>query len=346
MKTVNVCFITDNNYTVPTAVAIQSLIEHRAKSTEYNIYIVAVNLDKDKIKTFTKLACCKCRIQVVTTANIYDNINTTHLYVSKAALLKFNLPNIFPKLNKVLYIDGDILVLDDLSDLFDTNINNKYAAAVADILDVMDGHNTKLGLSNYFNSGVMLLNLKKMRDEKIPDKLIDYKINKDEGHFMDQDALNSVFDECIEYLPLKYNMLLAYKKVEHDKLASFYNLSIQELNQTINKPVILHMAGYKSKPWDSDNVPGYELWYSYFDNMNDKIYNKFERFKKFFFQHKVYTNGRHQFLICGIKILSYKPRFAPGAEIKGNFVYTKEKCRNGRVHIYIFGIKIISYVKK
>ncbi len=68
--------------------------------------------------------------------------------------------------------------------------------------------------------------------------------------------------------------------------------------------------------------------------------------KGFLFRHVVYQNGRHKFYVFGIRVLSYKPRFAPGAEVKGNFLYTKEKCPNGRRHIYICGIKVFSYSKK
>ena len=68
--------------------------------------------------------------------------------------------------------------------------------------------------------------------------------------------------------------------------------------------------------------------------------------KGFLFRHVIYQNGRHKFYVFGIRVLSYKPRFAPGAEVKGNFLYTKEKCPNGRRHIYVCGIKVFSYSKK
>lgn len=68
--------------------------------------------------------------------------------------------------------------------------------------------------------------------------------------------------------------------------------------------------------------------------------------KGFLFRHVIYPNGRHKFYVFGIRVLSYKPRFAPGAKVKGNFLYTKEKCPNGRRHVYICGIKVFSYSKK
>ena len=347
---VNVCFITDENYAVPTLVAVQSLIENRAKNTRYRIYIVAVNLTEEQIKKFQKLTNKKCRIYVKETNNIYDNINTSHLYVSKAAMLKFNLPNMFPKLNKLAYIDGDVLILGDLFKLFNTDLNNKYAAVVADIVDVMNGHDTRLGLSNYFNSGVMLLNLKKMRQDDITNKLIKYKKQDKDKFFMDQDAFNAVFNEHVKYLPLKYNMLSVYKKiVESDKLSEFYNLTKQELYQTLNNPIILHMAGNHNKPWESGDAMHRELWKKYYNDMQEKIRRfdtKLERFARFFFRHKVYPNGRHKILLCGIKVFSYKPHFAPDAKIKGNFLFTTEKLPNGRKHVYICGIKIASYKKK
>ncbi|MCK7489743.1 MAG: hypothetical protein MZU79_05535 [Anaerotruncus sp.] len=89
-------------------------------------------------------------------------------YVTSAAYLKFDLPDLIPNQDKVLYLDGDIIIQKDLSDLFEINIKDYYAGAVKDI-GLIDND---LNIKNYFNSGVMLLNLKLMRENNASTALL------------------------------------------------------------------------------------------------------------------------------------------------------------------------------
>lgn len=350
MNNINVCFITDESYAMPTGVAIRSLIENAGKKSRYNIYIVAVNLDEKSIKNLKKIQTNKCRIIIKQTENMYNAINTKHPHVSKAALLKFDLPNILSNLDKVLYLDGDILVLNDLSELYNTDLNDKYAAVVPDMAGMLyEGHHLKLGFGKYFNSGVMLLNLGKMRNDKISEKLLDYKLNKDAGHFMDQDCLNYVFQENVIYVSPMYNWMASNQtEFTDEKIKDFYKLKQSDLDNIRKKTTVLHLTNRK-KPWNSYDVIGSDIWHKYYKDYQFKI-DKYgyvlKKIKNLFYEHKFYPNGRHKFYILGIRVLSYKPRFAPGAKVKGNFLYTKEKCPNGCRHIYICGIKVFSYSKK
>ena len=308
MSKTNVCFITDENYAMPTMVAIESLIQNNSKN-KFCVYIVAVNLSKENIANFNRLSTRKCKINIKEIDNAYANLGASHPHVSKAALLKFNLSDIFPRLNKLLYLDDDILVLGDLSELYNIKLGNNYAAVVPDIIDFFAGHDKRLGLKNYFNSGVMLLNTTKIRKDKISAKLLDYKLHKDTGHFMDQDCFNMVFNKNVKYVSLKYNMLLSYRNLEIKQMSDFYNLSTDCLKDIIEKPVVLHMAGYKDKLSLPGDVPESIILKKYFENVKNKISSKLN------------------------------------SKVKGNFLFTKEKLPNGRRHIYICGIKIASYKK-
>ena len=350
MNNINVCFITDESYAMPTGVAIQSLIENAGKESKYNIYVIAVNLDKKSIKYLKKLQTNKCKIIIKQTENIYDDINAKHPHVSKAALLKFDLPNILSNLDKVLYLDGDILVLNDLSELYNTDLNNKYAAVVPDMAGMLYGnYHVKLGFCKYFNSGVMVLNLRKMREDDISKKLLDYKLHKDTKHFMDQDCLNYVFQENVFYISPMYNWM-AQNQTEFtdEKIKDFYNLSQSDLDNIRKRPTVLHLTN-KNKPWNSCDVIGSDIWHKYYKDYQikiDKLGYVLKKIKNLFYEHKTYTNGRHKFYVFGMRVLSYKLKLVPGAEVYENFVFTKEKCPNGRRHIYICGIKVFSYSKK
>ena len=340
MKNINVCFICDKKYSMPTSVAIQSLVMNSNKKTKYNVYVVGVDLDEQISNIFQKLKSGNVNIFVMNMNNKYESISADHGYVSKAGLLKFDLPNIFSNLDKMLYLDCDMLILKDLKELYSIDLKNKYAAVVKDMAGTLEeGHAKRLKHKDYFNSGMMLLNLKKMREDNLSEKLLDYKLHKDIKHFMDQDSLNYVFKENVLYVSPIYNNMAPNQLNYSDKeISDFYDI---KFNLTLDNTVILHLTNYR-KVWDYEDVWGRTLWMKYYNEYLAKI----DEITKWFFKHKVYPNGRHKFYVFGIRVLSYKPRFAPDAKVKGNFLYTKEKCPNGRRHIYICGIKVFSYSKK
>ena len=106
-----------------------------------------------------------------------------------------------PKLNlpsKIIYLDVDTIINHDISELFDIDVTNFEVGAVRDILFV-----NFVGFFNYFNAGVLLLNLDKIRQTKSFDRAIDiYKAQK--LSFADQDALNKVIKHR-RMLPYKFN---------------------------------------------------------------------------------------------------------------------------------------------
>lgn len=275
---INVCFITDENYVLPTLVAIQSLIVNSKHKACINI--VASQLSEDSKNLFKQLATIKCKINIVISSNPGDNIDTKHLYVSKAAMLKFALPQIFSDLKKILYIDSDVLILDDLYELYHTDLENNYIAAIDDInITNSHMHYKQEGLKRYFNSGVMLLNLKEMRQDNCTAKFVEYKKNEKFHYFMDQDCFNFCLREKVKYLSVKYNFL--NDCYNFSNLIAFYNIQADEIISIIKHPVIKHFAG-EVKVWKDINCPDFKIWYSYFKmlptskfkNKQNSIYKK------------------------------------------------------------------------
>lgn len=255
---IHVVFISDNNYVFPTKIAIKSLIKNKNKNTKYSVNIIGVELTEENINILKSLETNNIKINIIFETNKYKDIGLNHLYVSKAALFKFQMPNIFPDLDKILYLDGDILIEKDLSELFNIDLENKYAGVVLDA--DQDLRLEDLSLKKYFNSGVMLLNLKKMREDSISDKLLENKKNEKQSRFMDQDTLNIVFNENVIFLDEKYNFLTV--KIKE-------SLNIEDI-------VIFHMAGFK--PWKDLKVPKAREFWLYADNLD--ILQMFENITK------------------------------------------------------------------
>lgn len=223
-KTIDICFISDDNFAVQTRFAISSIVLHKYQDTVINVYIIAVNISLFNINLFKKLSQKNVNIHIITMENKFKDIGSNHIYVSKSALLKFILPNIFSDKSKILYMDGDIYVSGDLTELYHNNVTDVYAAVVPDYVAQIEGKDhLRLGLKNYFNSGVMLLNLKKMRQDNISEKLLAYKKTDPYKKYMDQDAFNKVFSGNVKILSEKYNFLYLYYKYVEKKSFNFIN---------------------------------------------------------------------------------------------------------------------------
>lgn len=263
---INICFITDNNYCLATRVAINSLIRNKFPASVYNIYVIGVGLDRRHSALLSHISHDdNCNISILSQENSLAQLAQEHPHVSAAALCKFYIPNIFSELDKILYLDSDIIVRGDLSELYNINLGRNYVGAVRDILGEQQGHAVKMQHQYYFNSGIMLLNLKQMRADGITDKLIERKRIEPWNTFMDQDVLNYVFMERVVYLALKYNfMQYCLRSFSNVDLANKFNVSEEMILNYRKNPLIFHLA-HKIKPWNTKSAMGFEEWEKYMD---------------------------------------------------------------------------------
>lgn len=254
---VSVVFITDDSYVVPTVVAITSALHNKKPETNLNIYVLGNNLNKENKKLLGEMP-----VHLLDYEKSLPDIEKIQNYVSVTALIKFYLSDVFSKKNKILYIDADTIIQGDLEELFNTDLTDCYAAVVKDLTATKMGKGTeRLDLKNYFNTGVMLLNLDKIRQDNLPQKMMEYKLTKDEKKFMDQDAFNVVFEEKVKYLSVKYNWMPNHQKYfEVSKLQEFYDL---DENLETKDAVIVHFIN-KQKPWKNKDVIEHFLWDKYY----------------------------------------------------------------------------------
>lgn len=261
IKFVPVVMFTDNNYVIPTIVTITSLIENKNVNTEYGIYVLGNNLSEENLRLLNSLSGVKAENH----KSRFSQFEGTHQHVSSTDLFKFDLPETFPQYDKILYMDVDMIVQGDLSSLYATELGDNYVAAVKDMRGMVSGHHhIRNNLVSYFNAGMMLLNLKKMRNENISEKLIDYKLHKDQGFFMSQDALNCTFGIKVKYLSPVYNYMGPnLEKYTKDEIIEFYNISEAEYEQVVNNATIIHLTN-KKKPWKTQYVWGADLWRKYY----------------------------------------------------------------------------------
>ena len=268
-----VIFITDDNYVVPTSVAITSLICNKNKETKYDIFLLTTGLSEENKLLFSQfntedITLTTKTIPLDELENLHTYENDTICQASPAALLKFKIPTIFTQYDKVIYLDGDILVNGDLTELYSTDVSGYYVAAVHDTGKLYHNKEIYKEIPLYFNSGVMLLNLDKCRKEDATNKLIEAKRKSTDNTLMDQNVLNIVFQDAVKIVDIKYNFLIlnltrASNKFTMDALNALFNTKYQNLDSISQKACVLHFSS-KDKPWKYTDGYYSKEWYDYF----------------------------------------------------------------------------------
>lgn len=258
---IKVVYITDEGYAMPTCVSIASLIFSMDEDDEAKIYVICGMLSDLAKERFIFMNNSKVHIELIEVQNgeyiklARANIREEDTHVTGTALFKFRLAEILRQEDKVIYLDGDTLVQKSLRTLYDYVLEDYYVAAAEDMLD-MDAAGypvlaKRIGLDreDYFNSGVMLLNLKEMRADAVAEKLLEYR-KSGINYFMDQDALNAVLGRRRLKLPYIYNFMSTVTDVyDVDTISEkFFAQPKNSIEEYIDAAVVLHLTGTR-KPW-------------------------------------------------------------------------------------------------
>ncbi len=277
---VAIAMICDDNYVVPTFVTMQSIIDSKDVGTDYDFNIVCASLTAHHEELFQYFNSEGVTVNIIRQdANRYGNLHT-HSFTAPcvattAALLKFELPNLLTEYDKVLYLDGDIIVRSDLSKLYTTNIGDCLLGAVADTGGIYYKQKYTDMVEVYFNSGVMLLNLEQMRKENTTDTLVQTKQELNDSTLMDQNVFNIVCDGRVHRLSIENNFLginlrrarRNWNIIDINRLFKTKYTSSEELFESWD---IFHFSS-KDKPWKNPLVLRAEDWYFYYRQLPDNM---------------------------------------------------------------------------
>ena len=278
-KRMNVVFIADEGYVMPTCVAITSLIENRDPDYYYCIFVVMPigtrNILKSRLKQSengqknVKIVIKEAGMEDLKELHIGEN--KSYLAATETALLKFKLPELFPNLDKILYLDGDIIVRDNLASLYETDLGEHYVAAVRDLPQVLyqeQSIGAEISGQEYFNSGVMLLNLKKMREMGCMQRLMEEKRKLENDSLMDQNIFNIVFQNSVIQLSFLYNacyinLVESARRYSMESLNRLYDTYYQSPDEIMQDIKVMHFSS-KLKPWMFYDVPLADEWIYYY----------------------------------------------------------------------------------
>ena len=258
----NIVYSSSNEYTRHAGASIDSLLDHSESVADLNLFVIDYNIDADNKKKLDSIARKHGRtINYLPFLEYEGRIFTDGDYkISKNSYARLFLSEILPEsISKVIWLDCDTIVADDIADLWNIDLGDKSIAAVQDCgggyfwREIGTDHYYR-----YFCAGVFVANLKKWRDNSASEKFLAY-INFRKGHLehVDQTVLNAVFhDDCL-MLPPKFDALTPTFVMSYQNLISYFNFTQQEyyskaeIKQSIKNPAILHYTSSNSgRPWE------------------------------------------------------------------------------------------------
>ena len=252
-------FATDNNYAPFLAVALTSLLDNASKDYFYKIYVLTTNLKREYAEQLN-LICHDARpdgasIEFVSLGEEMEKSSGNfHLrdYYSKETYCRVFIPRVFSQYDKVLYLDCDIVVTGDISELYNIDIgDNILGAASEEVMMEYDVFGTyvekALGIprEDYFSAGVLLINAKKYREDDIESKFIKLMNTYTFRVTQDEDYLNVLCQGKVKMVDLGWNKS-AFKSDKFD------DKNLKLIHYKINW-----------KPWHYDNVYYEEFFWKY-----------------------------------------------------------------------------------
>lgn len=266
--TITILCCTDDKYAPFYGIMLTSLFENN-KEEAFDIYIITAGLSEETSRKYQLLASQKnSRIHVIT---INDEMMRKCPiregdHVTLAAYYRIIAPLYLPdNLDKILYMDGDIIINGKINDLWNTDINDHAMGAIVDESYFRDEPYMRLRYDQSFpsiNSGVLLINLNYWRKHDVISRCMNcIKIMADKLLFHDQDTLNVVLHNEIKLLPLTYNYQRGF--IDYAFYNHFDNKYQEEINAVKYNPVVIHFTGY-SKPWHEGCPHPYTPYFLYY----------------------------------------------------------------------------------
>jgi len=301
---IHIAYCLDDGYAEPTCVSMASMLANTKSEVHFHVIFSKLSDEnKEKLSSLSERfphgQWSFHRVEFDTSSFVLESI----IHFTVDTYYRFFIPKVLPELEKIIYIDGDTVIVGDILELWNENLEGKIVGVVQDVSSYTHENRLKIfGLKHnwqYFNAGVLLLKLKEFGKlytlETLPTIIGDlYKRFKDKNVFWlaDQEVLNYLFngEKYAKFLNLKYNLIDQDHDV--DSYRHFYgqiSRYLKERDEANNLPIIIHYGGCK-KPWHLNNCLVFSLhwrlYYKYkaltpfYDPLDEKRIAEYERREK------------------------------------------------------------------
>lgn len=272
----NVLFSSDNNYAQHLGVAIYSLLFHNKWCEHIVIYIINNHIEEINKKKLEEVVASfdNSEIRWILFDKWKNQLNLSMSWpISISSYARLFVGSMLPgDIDRVLYLDSDMVINASLYDLWNLNLDNDVLAAVQDsISDRVKNAVEVPSIRSYFNAGLLLINLCRWRNDGIEPRCLNYIAEK-KGSVLhhDQGVLNHVLQDCWQKLPLKYNVMTIYYIFNRRKILNYYEehasfYTLEEIELAKNSPVIIHYTpSFTSHPWEENCAhPFKHLYWSF-----------------------------------------------------------------------------------
>lgn len=233
----------DDNYAIHLCVVAASIVANTSSRVHF---IVLYSKLSDSNKSRIAETCAGHKVDFVCVDAIaadLDGISFKCAHISIAACYRYFIPRLPFDYDKGVYLDCDVIVRGDIRGLFDFDLGDAYIAGAEDF--IKPSYLNRIGLRRYFNSGVLLLNIERMRRENIAPRLLAATVaNRDKFRYLDQDVLNTLLGAESKFLPVKWGAVSSiFRKREVSEF-----VAPAEIAEAVRDPQILHFTG-PDKPW-------------------------------------------------------------------------------------------------
>ena len=262
---IDILMAADRVYLPYLAAGFASVLANSAEDERIKLYLAvfAGELSGEEIAQLQQLRGIKdfslrvLEIPRAEVAGFFESVHTLNMY------LRLFVPDILSDLDRIIYLDCDMLVLGSLRELALCDLGSAVLGATLDSNVIVQGgedreYVTRIS-TQYFNSGMLVMNLQEMRRDGFTRKIQTWLQRAGELKFPDQDALNTLYKERTKILPLRYNAQYP--------LLALLGTSAFPLNHSaaaeIRNPVIVHFCTAQ-KPWLYLPEPPYKQDYTYY----------------------------------------------------------------------------------
>ena len=235
IKEVPIFTATDDNYIPFLAVTLQSMLDNSSKNYHYSVKVLNSGISEENIAKIKKFERDNLKVEFVDVRKPLEELNSrlhTCIYYTQATYYRLFIPSMYPQYDKALYIDCDIVIRADIAKLYNINIGNKLVGATTDEFvmnypSIQPYFTQCLGLnkvSDYFNAGVLIMNLKQMREQKFEETFVDL-LGKYKFVVQDQDYLNVICKDKVHYISGMWDKMPCVEDVDVSKINLIhYNL--------------------------------------------------------------------------------------------------------------------------
>lgn len=273
----NIAYTSMDNYAPYLGISLLSFLENN-KNEDIHVYILSDGIGEKNCNILREIVESHGQhfhlIDVKSFEDYFEQRKVDHGGFGYVVMLRLLLASILPdQVEKLIHLDCDTIVASNISELWNLDVEPYYYRALPDFAMPQE-HIQELGekdLSVYYNAGVMLLNLKKWRDEDMQEKYIQSCLKHKTLKYADQDVLNCCCHGKIGDIPVKYNFapnMYWYGAKYVKKIQPAYkDTSLECMKQTIKSPAIIHYMG-DERPWFQGNHNKYSAYYYKYKKMS------------------------------------------------------------------------------